>query len=66
MADHRGPQNDEPFDVGVVVECLMQLAASALRSAAVLDPTLDIEATLRPLIDEFSASRRTGGSEQGQ
>ncbi|WP_167354253.1 TetR/AcrR family transcriptional regulator [Nocardia kruczakiae] len=49
-------QNDEPFDVDVVVECLMHLAASALRSAAALDPTLDVETTLRPLLDEYSAS----------
>ncbi|WP_040807907.1 TetR/AcrR family transcriptional regulator [Nocardia concava] len=49
-------QNDEPFDVDVVVQCLMHLTASAVRSAAALDPTLDIEATLRPLLEEFAAS----------
>lgn len=49
-------QSDEPFDVVVVVEGLMQLAAQALRSAAVLDPTLDIEATLGSLLDEYSTS----------
>jgi AcrR family transcriptional regulator len=46
-------QNDEPFDVDAVVECLMQLTVAALRSAAALDPTLDVEAALRPLLDEL-------------
>ncbi|WP_195031584.1 TetR/AcrR family transcriptional regulator [Nocardia abscessus] len=49
-------QNDEPFDVGAVVECLMQLTVAAARSAAALDPTLDVESALRPLLDEFYGS----------
>lgn len=47
-------QNDEPFDVDAVVEGLMQLTVAALRSAAALDPTLDVEAALRPSLDELS------------
>ncbi|WP_062993216.1 TetR/AcrR family transcriptional regulator [Nocardia anaemiae] len=47
-------QNDEPFDVDAVVECLVQLTVAALRSAAALDPTLDVEAALRPFLDELS------------
>lgn len=32
------------------------LTVAALRSAAALDPTLDVDSALRPLLDEFYRS----------
>ncbi|WP_316575028.1 TetR/AcrR family transcriptional regulator [Nocardia canadensis] len=49
-------QNDEPFPVEAVVERLIELTGAALRSAAALDPALDAESAIQPLLDEFYGS----------
>ena len=43
--------NDEPFSVDVMVDYMIQLGVSALRSAATLDPTIDITSALETLLD---------------
>ncbi|MBF6166956.1 hypothetical protein IU486_19680 [Streptomyces gardneri] len=64
-------QNGEPFDVDAAVECLTQQTVAALRSAAALDSTVDVDAALRPMLgalcgssevqQEFSPIRRRAG-----
>jgi AcrR family transcriptional regulator len=43
--------NDEPFSVDVMVDYMIQLGVSALRSAATLDPTIDITSAIETLLD---------------
>ncbi|MEU1995551.1 hypothetical protein ABZ511_13965 [Nocardia gamkensis] len=47
-------QNGDPFGIDTLVECLMQLTVAALRSAAALGRTLDMDAALRPVLDALS------------
>jgi AcrR family transcriptional regulator len=44
-------QNDEPFDVEHMVDCMLEMAAAGLRAAATLDPELDITAAVGTILE---------------
>ncbi|BDT91364.1 MULTISPECIES: TetR/AcrR family transcriptional regulator [Nocardia] len=44
-------QNDEPFDVEDMVDCILQMTVAGLRAAAMLDPQLDVTAAVTTMLD---------------
>ncbi|UGT67883.1 TetR/AcrR family transcriptional regulator [Nocardia gipuzkoensis] len=44
-------QNDEPFDVKHMVDCILEMTVAGLRAAAMLDPELDVTAAASMLLE---------------
>ncbi|MEU1995529.1 helix-turn-helix domain-containing protein [Nocardia gamkensis] len=43
-------QNDEPFDVEHMVDCILEMTVAGMRAAATLDPELDVTAAVNTVL----------------